>query len=64
MAVDRVKADRPENGKALVNYEEKLFPDHWAVECLRWHRAAPVYCQRQPGWLLPSPRRASLFSSC
>jgi len=32
MAVDRVKADRPENGKALVNYEEKLFPDHKAKE--------------------------------
>lgn len=32
MAVDRVKADRPENGKALVNYEEKLFPDHQANE--------------------------------
>jgi len=30
MAVDRVKADRPEKGKALVNYEEKLYPDHQA----------------------------------
>jgi len=30
MAVDRVKADRPEKGKALVNYEEKLYPDHKA----------------------------------
>ncbi|MCZ6638972.1 MAG: hypothetical protein O6830_03300, partial [Candidatus Dadabacteria bacterium] len=32
MAVDMVKAERPENGKALVNYEEKLFPDHKAKE--------------------------------
>ena len=32
MAVDMVKAERPENGKALVNYEEKLFPDHKANE--------------------------------
>ncbi|MEQ9619500.1 MAG: MSMEG_0572 family nitrogen starvation response protein [Deltaproteobacteria bacterium] len=32
MSVDRVKADRPEAGKALVNYEEKLFPDHQAKE--------------------------------
>jgi len=30
MAVNRVKADRPEKGKALVNYEEKLYPDHMA----------------------------------
>ncbi len=30
MAVNRVKADRPEKGKALVNYEEKLYPDHKA----------------------------------
>ncbi len=30
MAVNRVKADRPEKGKALVNYEEKLYPDHQA----------------------------------
>lgn len=32
MAVDRVKAERPEDGKALVNHEEKLFPDHKAKE--------------------------------
>ncbi len=30
MAVDRVKADRPQKGKALVNYEEKLYADHQA----------------------------------
>jgi len=32
MAVDRVKSDRPQEGKALVDYEEKLYPDHKARE--------------------------------
>ena len=32
MAVDRVQSERPQEGKALVDYEEKLFPDHQANE--------------------------------
>jgi len=32
MAVERVKGERPEKGKAIVNYEEKVFPDHKAKE--------------------------------
>jgi uncharacterized repeat protein (TIGR04044 family) len=30
MAVDRVKGERPQKGKAIVNHEEKVFPDYKA----------------------------------
>ena len=30
MAVDRIKGEKPTKGKALVDYEEKVFPDHKA----------------------------------
>jgi len=32
MAVNMVKGERPQVGEALVNHEEKLFPDHKAKE--------------------------------
>jgi len=32
MAADRVKSERPQAGQALVDYEEKLYPDHKAKE--------------------------------
>lgn len=32
MAADRVKSERPQAGQALVDYEEKLYPDHKARE--------------------------------
>jgi len=30
MAVNRVKGDKPQKGQAIVNYEEKVFPDYKA----------------------------------
>lgn len=32
MAVDRIQSEKPQEGKALVDYEEKLYPDHKARE--------------------------------